>query len=88
MIVTGMRTSLGGLSSYGTPNVDLNHEIATALISGFRPQFFDSYDHLRSVKSERVCSVPDGSSEEGINSWCKTAPHGPHDVPRPLRWPW
>ena len=47
MIVAGMRSSLGPLFSSGTPNSDLNQEIATALIGGFTPDFFDSHGHLQ-----------------------------------------
>jgi hypothetical protein len=85
MIVAGMRSSLAPLTDVRSPNADLNLDIATALIGGFAPDFFDSHGHLRSTWLERLRKVPN-ESPVNIDNWWHTAPHGPHDVPRPARW--
>jgi hypothetical protein len=87
MIVAGMRSSLARISTGRSPNADLNLEIATALVSGFAPDFFDSHGHLRSLWLERLCRVAD-ESPANIDHWWHPAPHAAHDVPRPARWRW
>ncbi len=85
MIVAGIRSSLGSLGGQFAPNTDLNLEIATALVGGFAPDFFDSHGHLRSMWLERLRTVPN-ESPVNIDNWWHTAPHGAHDVSRPARW--
>ena len=85
MVVAGMRSSLNPRSSHRSPNADLNLEIATALVGGFSPDFFDSHGHLRSTWLERLRRVPSDSPLTSDN-WWHTAAHGPHDGPRPARW--
>ena len=58
MIVAGMRSSLRRLATDRSPNADLNLEIATALVAGFAPDFFDSHGHLRSTWLERLRARP------------------------------
>ena len=87
MIIAGMRSSLGPLQSPATLNSDLNHEIATALIGGFSPNFFDTHGHLQSAWLERLRRVPDETPLDRDNLW-QVAPHARHDVPRPARWRW
>jgi len=85
MIVAGMRSSIVRLSPAESANADLNLDIATALVSGFSPDFFDSHGHLRSTWLERIRNVPN-ESPVNIDNWWHTTPHGPHNVPRPARW--
>jgi hypothetical protein len=87
MIIAGMRSSLGPLKSPATLNSDLNQEIATAIIGGFDPSFFDTHGHLQSSWLERLRRVPDETPLDCDNLW-QVAPHGRHDVPRPARWRW
>ena len=85
MITAGMRSSLVQFATGESPNADLNLEIATALVSAFEPDFFDSHGHLRSPWLQRVLNVP-SDTPVNINHWRQFTPHGPHDGPRPARW--
>ena len=85
MIVAGMRSSSLRLAPAESSNADLNLEIATALVSGFAPDFFDSHGHLRSAWLERIRKIPSESPVKLSKLWQMT-PHGPHDGPRPARW--
>jgi len=85
MIIAGMRSSLAPLTKVRAPNADLNVEIATALVGGFLPDFFDSHGQLRSPWLERLCRVPK-ESPMPVDKWWHTVPHGAHEVPRPVRW--
>jgi len=84
MIVAGMRSSLARLTTGRSPNADLNLEIATALIGGFAPDFFDSHGHLRSTWLERIRNVPD-ESPVNIDNWWHGSRGGSPDV-RSARW--
>lgn len=85
MITAGLRSSFAPLSDSETPNADLNLEIATALVSTFAPDFFDSHGHLRSAWLERIQNVPNESPLTSDN-WWRAAPHAPHENPRPTHW--
>ena len=85
MITAGLRSSFAPLSDSETPNADLNHEIATALVSTFAPDFFDSHGHLRSAWLERIQNVPNESPLTSDN-WWHAVPHAPHDTPRQTHW--
>ncbi|MGD9634982.1 MAG: hypothetical protein AB7G28_25610 [Pirellulales bacterium] len=87
MIIAGMRSSLGPIKSGRTLNTDLNQEIATALVSGFDPAFFDSHGHLQSAWLERLRRVPADAPLDAEAVW-QLSPHARHDVPRPARWRW
>jgi hypothetical protein len=84
MIVAGMRSSLARLSAGRSPNSDLNLEIATALIGGFAPDFFDSHGHLRSTWLERIRRVPN-EGPLNIDNWWHAA-RGDSPDPRSARW--
>jgi len=84
MIRAGMQSSLAPLTVGRSPNADLNLEIATAVVAGFAPDFFDSHGHLRSTWYERLCRVP-SDSPVSIDSWAPTS-NGDEPEPRPARW--
>jgi hypothetical protein len=84
MIVAGMRSSLARLSVGRSPNADLNLEIATAVLAGFAPDFFDSHGHLRSTWLERIRRVPSDSPMNSDNWW--HASRGDSPDARPARW--
>jgi hypothetical protein len=84
MIVAGMRSSLARLSVGRSPNADLNLEIATAVLAGFAPDFFDSHGHLRSTWLERIRRVPPDSPMNSDNWW--HASRGDSPDARPARW--
>jgi hypothetical protein len=83
MITAGMRSSLGPLQT----NRTLNRDIATAILSGFAPDFFDTHGHLRSPWLERLQRVPNESPLDRENLR-QISPHARHEVPRPARWRW
>lgn len=87
MIIAGMRSSLGPLKAGRTLNTDLNQEIATAIVSGFDANFFDSHGHLQSAWLERLRRVPADAPLDAATAW-QLSPHARHDVPRPARWRW
>jgi hypothetical protein len=91
MITAGMRSSLGPLQTNRTLNTDLNgdlnRDIATAILSGFAPDFFDTHGHLRSPWLERLQRVPNESPLDRENLR-QISPHARHEVPRPARWRW
>lgn len=87
MIAAGLRSSLGPIKAGRTLNADLNQEIATALVGGFDPAFFDSHGHLNSAWLERLRQVPDETPLDTATAW-QLSPHARHDVPRPARWRW
>jgi hypothetical protein len=82
MILTGMRTSLEPLAKIRSPNSDLNREIATAVIGGFCPSFFDSHGLLSSAWMERLRKMPNESLAV-LDEWWR-----PKSVakPLPVRW--
>jgi hypothetical protein len=82
MILTGMRTSLEPLSKVRSPNADLNREIATAVIGGFCPSFFDSHGLLYSAWMERLRKVPNESLAV-LDEWWQPAGT---EQPLPVRW--
>jgi len=84
MIVAGMRSSLAPRTEDRSPNADLNLEIATALVGGFAPDFFDSHGHLRSTWLERLRKVPNDSPMNIDNWWHATTGDSPDA--RPARW--
>ncbi len=84
MILTGMRSSLTPLSVGRSPNADLNLEIATAVLSGFAPDFFDSHGHLRSTWLERLRRVPN-DGPLNVDNWWHGSSRDSHDA-RPTRW--
>jgi hypothetical protein len=85
MIVAGMRSSIVRFSPVETGNADLNLDIATALVSGFAPDFFDAHGRLRSAWLERIRKVP-SDSPVNLKDWWHLTPHGPHEGIRPARW--
>jgi hypothetical protein len=87
MITAGMRSSLGPLQTNRTLNTDLNRDIATAILSGFAPDFFDTHGHLRSPWLDRLQRVPNESPLDRENLR-QISPHARHEVPRPARWRW
>jgi len=87
MITAGMRSSLGPLHANRTLSTDLNGDIATAILSGFAPHFFDTHGHLRSPWLERLQRVPNESPLDRENLR-QISPHARHEVPRPARWRW
>jgi len=84
MILTGMRSSLSPLSAVPSPNTDLNLEIATAVLGGFAPEFFDSHGHLKSTWIERIRRVLNESPVNIDNWWHVSRSDSPDD--RPARW--
>jgi hypothetical protein len=82
MILAGMRSSLEPLSTPRTPNADLNREIATAVIGGFCPEFFDSHGLLRSAWLERLRNVPNETLAI-LDEWWQPAER---QRPLPARW--
>jgi hypothetical protein len=84
MILAGMRSSLAPRSIARSPNADLNLEIATAVLAGFAPDFFDSHGHLRSNWYERIRRVTD-ESPVNIDNWWHASPGDSPNV-RSARW--
>jgi hypothetical protein len=84
MIRAGMRSSLAPLSAGRTPNADLNLEIATAVVAGFAPDFFDSHGHLRTTWLERLRRMPADAPVTSDNWWHGT--RGDSREARPARW--
>jgi hypothetical protein len=62
----------------------LNFEIATAVLAGFAPDFFDSHGHLRSNWLERIRRIPN-DAPANIDNWWHTEPGDSRDA-RPIRW--
>jgi hypothetical protein len=62
----------------------LNLEIATAVLAGFAPDFFDSHGHLRSNWLERIRRVPKDTPVD-FDNWWYTKPGDSLDS-RPIRW--
>jgi hypothetical protein len=85
MITAGLRSSFAPLGEPDTPNADLNHEIATAIVEAFAPEFFDSHGQLRSTWLERIADVPNESPLTADN-WWHLPSHAPHDPPGPTHW--
>jgi hypothetical protein len=73
MILAGMNSSLQRLSPDRSPNSDLNFELASAVMSCFPPEIFDSFGLLRSNRLEQLQSSP-GDTEAMIEDWWQTAP--------------
>jgi hypothetical protein len=84
MILAGMRSSLSPRSIARSPNADLNLEIATAVLAGFAPDFFDSHGHLTSTWFDRIRRVPNESPANIDNWWHASRSISPDD--RPARW--
>jgi hypothetical protein len=82
MILAGMRASLEPLAKTRTPNADLNREIATAVIGGFCPEFFDSHGLLYSAWMERLRNVPNETLAV-LDEWWQPAGS---EKPLPVRW--
>ena len=82
MILTGMRTSLEPLTKVRPPNADLNREIATGVIGGFCPTFFDSHGLLYSAWMERLHNVPNETLAV-LDEWWQPAGS---EKPLPVRW--
>jgi hypothetical protein len=82
MILAGMRTSLKALTRLRTPNADLNREIATAILGGFCPEFFDSHGLLQSAWMERLRKVPNETLAQ-LDEWWRPA-KSPNRLP--VRW--
>jgi hypothetical protein len=82
MILAGMRTSLEPLSKVRSPNADLNREIATGVIGGFCPSFFDSHGLLYSAWMERLRKVPNETLAV-LDEWWQPAGS---EKPLPMRW--
>jgi hypothetical protein len=73
MLLAGMRSSLVRVSTGDTPNADLNHEIAVAVLGWFEPALFDSFGLLRSDWHARLASVPNEALAR-LDEWWQPPP--------------
>jgi hypothetical protein len=76
MFLAGINSTQKRLSPDGSPNTDLNLELAAAVLSCFTPEVFDSFGLLHSPWFERLRNSPNETTA-AIEDWWQMSPIDP-----------